>query len=741
MSFDKPTRNLLSKTVAKCRDLLAADVSDQLQSIYGLYPDGSTLEVARTEAERRAANELIALWQHYAASEPGEKRSGGEAEQKARLKAAYPRLVREIGFTLLNRLAALRLCEERGLLIECVRKGMESAGFRLYDTLAKGALGGRYETYRAFLESLFDELALDLGVLFDRRAPHSHIFPSETALAGVLAELNRPELDDRQVWWQDETIGWIYQYYNDPAERKKMRDESQAPRNSRELAVRNQFFTPRYVVEFLTDNTLGRTWYEMRQGETHLTETCRYLVRRKHPVFMTEGQTPPEPYDPAREGYGDPDLPGEMWTRPNPDIEEIGDIFAYALTFDGYDYVKKHLGRDCGELANERREKYHETGKWEGCFEELRCCLFFEQRRYHHFGRGPEGEDEREILALYRAICERWDWEVEFIPFREMKDPRDLKILDPACGSGHFLLYAFDLLLAIYEEAWADPDLPPSKETRTYLAQDYPDLDELRRAAPGLILRHNLHGIEIDPRATQIAALALWLRAQRAYQELNLRPAERPRIEKSNIVVAEPMPGDPALRAEFLQTIHQPFIRYLVQTVFEKMELAGEAGSLLKIEEEIREPIRQAKQQWLKQSQAEQITLWPEKNRPKPEQLALFDISGISDETFWDQAESQVLQELEDYSRQSQNGKGIRRRLFVHDTEEGFAFIKLCREKYDVILMNPPFGASVINAYSYLTVNYSNAYNDIYACFVNRCISLVSKIGIVIAKTSSDTPE
>ena len=46
-----------------------------------------------------------------------------------------------------------------------------------------------------------------------------------------------------------------------------MRKASAAPRNSRELAVRNQFFTPRYVVAFLTDNTLGRIWYEMRQGK------------------------------------------------------------------------------------------------------------------------------------------------------------------------------------------------------------------------------------------------------------------------------------------------------------------------------------------------------------------------------------------------------------------------------------------------------------------------------------------
>jgi hypothetical protein len=53
----------------------------------------------------------------------------------------------------------------------------------------------------------------------------------------------------------------------------------QAPRNSRKLAVRNQFFTPRYVVQFFTDNTLGRLWLEMHGDKTRLTTLCEYLVR------------------------------------------------------------------------------------------------------------------------------------------------------------------------------------------------------------------------------------------------------------------------------------------------------------------------------------------------------------------------------------------------------------------------------------------------------------------------------
>jgi len=104
-----------------------------------------------------------------------------------------------------------------------------------------------------------------IWAFFSIGTPHRRSsFLREPALLELLSLINDHEIDP--LWAEDETIGWIYQYYNDEAERKKMREESAAPRNSRELAVRNQFFTPRYVVEFLTDNTMGRIWYEMTQG-------------------------------------------------------------------------------------------------------------------------------------------------------------------------------------------------------------------------------------------------------------------------------------------------------------------------------------------------------------------------------------------------------------------------------------------------------------------------------------------
>jgi hypothetical protein len=144
----------------------------------------------------------------------------------------------------------------------------------------------------------------------------------------------------------------------------------------------------------------------------------------------------------------------------------------------------------------------------------------------------------------------------------------------------------------------------------------------LQEAVPGLILKHNLHGIDIDLRATQISALALWLRCQRAYLEMGLK-RDRPKITRSNIVCAEQMPGERGLMDDFLKTLRDDRLEALigrvmtvpegrrvrateamadslcdlVRLVWEKMRLAGEAGSLLKIEGELQGAIRKGQQE------------------------------------------------------------------------------------------------------------------------------------------------
>src|SRR5215510_14131590 len=288
MAFDKPTRNALSRMVTDCRRLLTNDVREQLQATYGIQPDGTALAVNKlTYLDDHGLEIATALreWlEHLFASEAG--------RMEQRRTNAFFRMTHETAFTYLNRLAALRMCEERGLVLECVRRGTESDGFALYERLANQLLGDRGQTYRVFLECMFDELAVDFGVLFDRRVPHSLVFPTPACITGVLQRLNNKEL--AHLWQEDETIGWLYQYFNSREDIDRMRKKelggSPSPRNSRELAVRNQFFTPRYVVEFLTDNTLGRIWYEMTKGETRLREQCRYLVRRPTEIFLQPGE-------------------------------------------------------------------------------------------------------------------------------------------------------------------------------------------------------------------------------------------------------------------------------------------------------------------------------------------------------------------------------------------------------------------------------------------------------------------
>jgi hypothetical protein len=84
--------------------------------------------------------------------------------------------------------------------------------------------------------------------------------------------------------------------------------------------------------------------------------------------------------------------------------------------------------------------------------------------------------------------------------------PEELTVMDPCCGSGHMLTYAFDLLYAIYEEEGYAPS-----------------------EIPGLILTHNLYGTEIDPRAAALASFALMMKA-RSRQRGFLRAPVQPRI-------------------------------------------------------------------------------------------------------------------------------------------------------------------------------------------------------------------
>lgn len=146
----------------------------------------------------------------------------------------------------------------------------------------------------------------------------------------------------------------------------------------------------------------------------------------------------------------------------------------------------------------------------------------------------------------------------ELIKDETKLSPEEIKIIDPACGSGHMLVYAFDVLYDIY------------------VSCGYPERD-----IPQLILTNNLYGIDIDERAAQLAYFALVMKARSKNRRLFRK--EEPitvnicSIKESNGIASIERPAQSQI--EFDDRYKQ-IADYLIKT----FENAREYGSILKVE-------------------------------------------------------------------------------------------------------------------------------------------------------------
>lgn len=151
------------------------------------------------------------------------------------------------------------------------------------------------------------------------------------------------------------------------------------------------------------------------------------------------------------------------------------------------------------------------------------------------------------------CLVDRMDYYIapayEETDFLEIARPEDLKVIDPACGSGHMLTYAFDLLYSIYEEQGHAPS-----------------------EIPGLILTHNLYGTEIDPRAGALAAFALTMKARAKQRTFFSKQAE------PDICVLDPISFSPD-ELDFLVT--KDGDRYAEEAFWNQFAEADTLGSLI----------------------------------------------------------------------------------------------------------------------------------------------------------------
>ncbi len=526
-ALDAQQRSALERFVTKARGLLEDDLSVQAEGRFGLHRSGAVEDEGRLRLDPSAAadrRELVAVVEHL--------RSLGESAE-----GAIRRLIREATFTHLNRLVAIRIAEAIGLLPPSLAAGRISEGFRNFQELALLLAND----YWAYLRLCGDELAGDAPALFDPRNPLLALAPSTPALdAFVDLFVNGGNFD---LWTATDTLGWCYQFFNTPSERRTMRERG-APRDSRELAVRNQFFTPRYVVEFLAHNTLGRRLVEA-DPSTQLLAEMPFLV------------------DPPREKGASP-----------LELEEVS-------------------------------------------------------------------------------------------------------VLDPACGSGHFLLGCYDLL----ERAWELRGVPPHE------------------SAPSIVA--SLWGIDIDLRCAQVASAAIMFRARRHCRGL---PLPRP-----NIIVARSLPSGVDLRGLGLQ----PDQLRLVASVAGALAAAPTLGPLLRAEQELSDEIRHS--------------VFGRRHA-----AATLPVS----DTAYPDIETRLLASLRLVAHRIRSTTA--ERLLVAEADDALRFLEAMQRRYDVVLMNPPFGEPVTATKAYLRAAYpwAPSTSDLFAIFVGRGLELCKPGGYMGAITS-----
>jgi len=234
--------------------------------------------------------------------------------------------------------------------------------------------------------------------------------------------------------------------------------------------------------------------------------------------------------------------------------------------------------------------------------------------------------------------------------FLRIGKPEEIKICDPACGSGHMLTYAFDLLYSIYEEEGYDPAGIPEK-----------------------ILTHNLHGIEIDERAGELAAFALTMKA-RAKQRRYFRDPVLPKI-----CVLQNVQFDEGELKNYMDFVGQDLFTIPLLSTLHQFEEADNFGSLI---------------------------------RPDVTDVAgmleILELRNVSGQLFLSSTHQKVLQALQQADYLS--------------------------PKYHVVIANPPYmGSGGMNGRlaSWAKDNYPESKSDLFAMFMVRNLVLARSQGSV----------
>ncbi|MBW1801658.1 MAG: BREX-1 system adenine-specific DNA-methyltransferase PglX, partial [Deltaproteobacteria bacterium] len=273
----------------EARGIMEKEVSEQLEGLYGLLTDGKWVPaknypaIEKLPEARETRNRLEQFLEDERAADLNPKEARGK-------------IIKEAAFTWLNRLVALKMMETRKLLRQTISKGTQSNGFRLwltdpgnekeYDRNEQGDLphnpigeGPRQVAYRHFIFYQCGELAKEIRVLFDPENLVTRLFPRPRALSKLIESMNDERLEEAWAPGNEETIGWIYQFFNE-REKKEVFDSLYKKKQKirrEDIPAATELFTPNWIVTWLVQNSLGRYWMQMHP-DSNLAEKLDYLV-------------------------------------------------------------------------------------------------------------------------------------------------------------------------------------------------------------------------------------------------------------------------------------------------------------------------------------------------------------------------------------------------------------------------------------------------------------------------------
>ena len=474
---------------------------------------------------------------------------------------AFEKLVEELTFTLFNRLAALKVMEAHTLHPEIVTRRSQHGdrSFAHFLWLEQHP-AGRNEEQEGLLHFMEYQLAaLATGIpLFSLHHPY-HLLPTVIELNGIIEAYNQVETDahvESEIWKSDDVLGWLYESYNNY--KKIAHKESGAKTEFNKVSIQSQVYTPRWVVKFLVDNSLGKLYLEMF------------------------------PDSAIKENY---------------------------------------------KIAN-----------------------------------APNTQT------------------------RDRKPLPEIRLIDPATGSGNFLLYGFDLFYALYID-----------QIHNYSA-NYEESE-----IPELIIRHNLHGVDLDDRAVQLAQLGLYIKAKRKKRSV--------KIEHFNIVSSDfYLPDYEAVKHLFENGEKlSPELEKIVIDLWADLQQAHKFGSLIRLEEKFSKRMNDLVQEF-----------WGAQLRLFSDQQTLANYEQFRANLFTN-LQKAVAHHTARQGLTSLNTK----------TRDAITFLQLLTQKYDVAVANPPYTDSSDfgpELKKFVDANYkqpSKFNTNLYATFIKRCCEIVDEKGKV----------